>query len=226
MVRRAVLPAVALVALVAVPAARADERVIAGPLSSGILNANVTIDQGEKLTFLNPDVAPHDVTSVDERLFASETVSTGTETPVTGADKLAAGTYPFICSVHPYMEGTLTVGSGGSGGGGHAGMDMKAPKASVKATDKRIADVLDAGALGVQVKLSEPATVSVVATAGKTQVAKGKAKLDGNGRLAAKLTGAGKRLLKKAKKVTLSLAVTVQDAAGNSAKSSATAKLR
>src|SRR4051794_21938630 len=109
-----------LAALVTAPVARADERVIAAPLASGFVNPNVSIDQGEKLTFLNPDVAPHDVTSVEQGLFSSETVSTGTETPVNGADKLPPGTYDFICSVHPYMTGTLTVGSGGAGGGEHA----------------------------------------------------------------------------------------------------------
>jgi len=226
-VRRFVIGGALLAALVAAPAARADERVIAGPLSSGFLNPNVTIDQGEKLTFLNPDVAAHDVTSVQRGLFSSETVSAGTETPVNGADSLPPGTYDFICSVHPYMTGTLTVGSGGSGGGKHAGMDMKAPKASVKALDKSIADVLDAGALNLQAKVDEAATVSAVATAGKTQVATGRAKLGaGGGRLVAKLTGAGKRLLHKANKVSLSIAVTAQDAAGNSGKTTATAKLR
>ena len=98
-------------AVVAAPAARADERVIAAPLSSGYVNPDVRIDQGEKLTFLNPDVAPHDVTSTEPGLFASETVGIGSEVPVTGADSLAAGTYDYICSVHTYMTGTLTVGA-------------------------------------------------------------------------------------------------------------------
>src|ERR1044072_924472 len=99
--RKIVLAAVMLGVLAAAPAARADERVIAAPLSSGFVNPNVTIDEGEALTFLNPDVAPHDVTSKEPGLFASETVGTGSEVPVTGADALSAGTYDFICSVHP-----------------------------------------------------------------------------------------------------------------------------
>ena len=61
-------------ALAAAPAAGADERVVAAPLSSGYVNPDVTIDQGEKLTFFNPDVAAHDVTSKEPGLFASETV--------------------------------------------------------------------------------------------------------------------------------------------------------
>jgi plastocyanin len=216
-----------LAVLVAAPVARADERVIAAPLSSGFLTPNVTIDQGEKLTFLNPDVAPHDVTSVEEGLFSSETVSTGTETPVNGADSLPAGTYDFICSVHPYMTGTLTVGSGGSGGGGHSGHDMKAPKVSVKALDKKVADVLDAGALGLQVRSNEPATVRPVAAVGRTKVAKGRATLgSGTSRMRAKLTSKGERLLRDAGKVELEVTLVAADAAGNASKSTATAKLR
>jgi plastocyanin len=227
--RRIVL-ATTLVAALAVPvAAQADERVIAGPLSSGFLNPNVSIDQGEKLTFLNPDVAPHDVTSVETGLFSSETVTAGTETPVNGADSLSAGTYDFICSVHPHMTGTLTVGGGGSGGGGHAGHDMKAPKLSVKALDSKASDVLKAGALSLQAKLDEAATVTAVATDAKhgMTIATGSAKLDaGTGRLTARLTGAGKRMLRNSKTISLDLALTATDAAGNAGKKTATAKLR
>ncbi|MCQ7029925.1 hypothetical protein MRO55_25810, partial [Escherichia coli] len=63
---------------------------------------------------------------------------------MTGADKLGAGSYGYICSVHPYMTGTLTVTGGGGGGGGHTGHDMKAPKVSAKVLDTRISEVLDA----------------------------------------------------------------------------------
>ena len=211
--------------LVAAPATRADERVIAAPLSSGYVNPDITIDQGEKLTFLNPDVAPHDVTSKEPGLFSSETVGTGSEVPVTGADALAAGTYDYICSVHPYMTGKLTVGGGG--GGGHAGHDMKAPKVSAKVLDTRISEVLDAGALSLQIKLNEPATIRPVAAADGTKIAKGRASLDsGSTRMAAKLTAKGEQLLRDAKKVELELTLIAADAAGNAAKRAATAKLR
>ena len=214
----------AVAALTVVASARADQRVIAAPFSSGYVNPDVTIAQGEKLSFVNPDVAPHDVTSVDG-LFESETVGTGSEVPVTGAESLGPGTYEFVCSVHTYMEGTLTVGSGG-GGGGHAGHDMKAPKVSVKALDTRISDVLDAGALSLQVKLDEPATVRPVAAVDGTKVAKGRAKLDsGTSRMAAKLTAKGKRLLRDARKVELEVTLIAADAAGNATKRTATAKL-
>ena len=166
------------------------------------------------------------MTSTEPGLFASETVGAGSEVPVTGADSLAAGTYDYICSVHPYMTGTLTVGGGGGGGGGHAGHDMKAPKVSVKVLDKSISEVLDAGALSLQVKLNEPATVRPVAAVDGTKVAKGRARLgSGTSRMAAKLTAKGERLLRDARKVELELTLIAADAAGNAAKRTATAKL-
>jgi plastocyanin len=219
--------AAAAAALVVAPVAHADERVIAAPLSSGYINPDVTIDQGEKLTFLNPDIAPHDVTSTEPGLFASETVGIGSEVPVTGADTLGSGTYDYICSVHPFMTGTLTVAGGAGGGGGHTGHDMKAPKVSVKALDTRTSDVLDAGALSLQVKLNEPATVRPVAAVDQTKVAKGRAKLEsGTSRVRAKLTDKGERLLRDDGKVELALTLFAADAAGNTAKTTATAKLR
>ena len=225
--RAAVAALTAIVAvLVAAPATQADERVIAAPLSSGYVNPDIPIDQGEKLTFLNPDVAPHDVTSAEPGLFASETVGAGSEVPVTGAESLPAGTYDYICSVHTYMTGTLTVGAGG-GGGGHTGHDMKAPKVSAKVLDTRISEVLDAGALSLQIKLNEPATVRPVAAVDGTKIAKGRASLDsGSTRMAAKLTAKGKQLLSDANKVELELTLIAADAGGNAAKRTVTAKLR
>jgi plastocyanin len=227
MLRRAAVAAATVAALVAAPAVRADQRVVAAPLSSGYVNPDVTIEQGEKLTFLNPDVAPHDVTSAKPGLFASETVGIGSEVPVTGADSLAAGTYDYICSVHPYMVGTLTVGGGGSGGGGgHGGHDMKAPKVSAKVLETSISKILDAGALSLRVKLNEPATVRPVAAADGTKVAKGRANLgSGTSRINAKLTAKGERLLRDARRVDLELTLIAADAAGNAAKRTATAKL-
>lgn len=75
--------------------------------------ADVTIEEGESLTYVNLDAAPHDVTSRDgdaddEPLFASPTITTGTA-GVEGVELLAAGTYDFFCTIHPEMQGTLTV---------------------------------------------------------------------------------------------------------------------
>ena len=65
---------------------------------------------GDSLTYTNVDIAPHDVTS-DDGLFQSATIPSGT-TPVVGVSSLAAGTYAFHCSLHPFMKGALSVGAG------------------------------------------------------------------------------------------------------------------
>ena len=144
---------------------------------------------------------------------------------MTGADALAAGTYDYICSVHPYMTGTLTVQGGG--GGGHAGHDMKAPKVSVKVLDKRISDVLDAGALALKIKLNETATLRPVVAVDGTKVAKGREKLrSGTSRMPAKLTAKGERLLRDSRTAEVDVTLIAVDAAGNAAKRTATAKLR
>jgi plastocyanin len=78
--------------------------------------ASFTIDQGTVATFdnLDPGATQHDVVAAKsgnggQPLFRSATISAG-ETPVTGTDRLAAGTYHFFCSVHPTeMQGQLVV---------------------------------------------------------------------------------------------------------------------
>jgi plastocyanin len=224
---RRIVGLAAVAALLGGPAqAAADQRVIAAPFSSGYVVPDVTIDPGEKLTFFNPDVAQHDVVSEKPGLFASETVGTGAEVPVVGADTLASGSYPFICSVHPYMKGTLTVRPGGSGGGGNSG-DRKDPKLSLRVLDDKVSEVLDAGGLHLMAKLDEPATLRVAAQTDGTKVAKARKQLDsGTGRVTAKLTEKGERLLRDAGSVKLEVAAVAADAAGNAAKRTVKAKLR
>lgn len=220
--RRGALLALVAGAVLAVPVANASAATVtAGPLPISYLNSDVTIAPGESLTFMNLDlVAPHDVTALDfgdnfQPLFRSETVGFGTTVPVVGAETLGGGTYPFICSIHSNMEGTLTVTGPPGGGGG----DNDAPSLKVKPVDSRAGAAAKAGELEFKVKVDEASKLRIAAAKGKTSVAKGTAKLKkGTSTVSARLTKAGKKLLRKSGDVTLKYVATATDAAGNTSK--------
>jgi len=77
-----------------------------------------SIDQGESLEFANNGDRPHDLISFGTLsggfLFSAPRVSPGDTASVAGVEYLATGTYPFLCSLHPGMESSLSVGSGGT----------------------------------------------------------------------------------------------------------------
>ena len=63
------------------------------------------------LTFTNLDAVAHNVASVavaedGRRLFAAPNIGAGTAV-AEGAEDLPAGSYPFLCTVHPSMTGPL-----------------------------------------------------------------------------------------------------------------------
>ena len=74
---------------------------------------DVVIRQGDSLTLTNADLAVHDVTASDVGpngpLFRSATIGPGKQAPVLGVSALDPGLYPFVCSVHDGMVGTLQV---------------------------------------------------------------------------------------------------------------------
>src|SRR5688572_4435583 len=78
----------------------------------------VVIAKGDSLRFTNLDpLAGHDLDSDTPGLFSSPVVGNGASTPVTGVEVLEPGTYPFHCSLHSWMNGTLQVGDIPSVGG-------------------------------------------------------------------------------------------------------------
>lgn len=79
---------------------------------------DITIVQGQELTYTNIDIAPHNVmakgTFRDGRpLFGSDTITAGKWVPVKGVSTLASGVYDFTCTLHPRMLGSLTVNEPG-----------------------------------------------------------------------------------------------------------------
>jgi len=66
----------------------------------------LTVAPGTKITVINQDQAPHTVTA-DDKSFDSGTISDGQHGEVTAPTK--PGSYPYICTIHQYMKGTLIV---------------------------------------------------------------------------------------------------------------------
>ena len=217
-------------ACLAAPSVASAAQITAGPSPSTYGNPNVEIAGGESLTFLNLDLtAVHDVTAIDagtggKPVFRSEIIGFGTEAPVVGAEKLGPGSYDFLCSIHTFMTGTLTVSGGGGGGGGG-----KAPTLMLSALEKKLAKVKKAGALKLRAKVNEAATVAVKvkAAGGGPKLASGSAELErGAGTVKAKLTKKGKRVVAKAEKLKLAVKGKATDADGNTGTESLKLKLR
>jgi plastocyanin len=224
------------IALAAAPAAHADGQIAAGP-PNRYLTSDVTIDQGERVTFMNTDTADHDVLARDKGgdgkpLFRSELVGAGRTVPVVGTEYLTTGSFSFFCSLHPQMEGTLKVssagtpvprpGSGGGGGGGGA------PSLGLRVLDLRLARIQRQQALPVRVQTDEGAAVRITARRGRTTLAKGTVKLSaaGSRTVRLKLTPAGRRVVRQSSKVRVSISARAEDADGNATTKKAAATLR
>ncbi len=218
--------------LVLGPAATASaaERVVAIP-QSNYASTNVAIDQGEPLTFLNLDALNHDVTargkdSSGDPLFSTPLIGPGQEVPVEGADALSPGSYAFVCSVHPNMEGTLTVG----GGGGESGGD--GPAIELDVLDSKLAEVRRSGVLRVEMTVDGPAgmTLSASAKVGKESVKLGRAAHDfpqgGSHVMEVELSKAARSALKGADKAKVAVRAKAEDSAGNTSKARTAETLR
>ncbi|MGQ0431182.1 MAG: cupredoxin domain-containing protein [Microthrixaceae bacterium] len=71
----------------------------------------VTIAEGDSLVLDNIDIAPHNLTAGDGTSFASADVPPNASGEVHGVPELDAGQYPFFCTLHPWMQGMLDVGT-------------------------------------------------------------------------------------------------------------------
>jgi len=68
----------------------------------------VTIEEGGKVTWINRDSAPHTATA-DDGSFDTGTLDEG---KIGSATFKETGTYPYICTIHPDMKGTVEVVAG------------------------------------------------------------------------------------------------------------------
>lgn len=65
----------------------------------------INISRGTTITWVNNDTAPHDATS-DSRSWNTGTIGPGGSASVTFE---TAGTFPYHCTIHPNMIGTVNV---------------------------------------------------------------------------------------------------------------------
>jgi len=79
--------------------------------------ASVTISVGDTVTWHNSGQAPHTATANDGS-FDTGTINAGGSGSHTFS---TAGTFSYICTIHPNMKGTVRVLSSSGGGGGSGG---------------------------------------------------------------------------------------------------------
>ena len=216
-------------------AAQADERIRA-ETRNRYANPAVTIDQGERLTFFNGDLLEdHSVTAsardaAGRPVFDSGVIGPGREAAVEGAQFLAPGAYYYLCTVHPFMTGTVTVT--GAGAPAPRPADAVPARVGVSIASGNLAAVLRTGRLPVRARADEAATVRLVATSrvGRRTLTLGSAtvRLAGAGSRGAslRLTARARRALRERTRVTVSLTGQARDRAGNASAASARRTLR
>jgi plastocyanin len=90
---------------------RADVTIVQGasshyPNGPFFSPANLTVKVGKTVTWVNKDTVTHTVTSDGSVLFDSGFMPTGSTFQFTFT---MSGTFPYYCTVHPYMKGTIVV---------------------------------------------------------------------------------------------------------------------
>jgi plastocyanin len=69
--------------------------------------ASLTVKPGASVTVTNDDQTTHTVTATGSKDFDTGDIAPGKSMTFTAPK--AAGGHPYICSIHPFMKGTLTV---------------------------------------------------------------------------------------------------------------------
>ncbi|MET4923989.1 cupredoxin domain-containing protein [Streptomyces sp. PSRA5] len=69
--------------------------------------ASLTVAAGAKITVVNKDTTTHTLTATKGGSFDTGDIAPGKSATFTAPSK--AGAFPFHCTIHPFMTGTLTV---------------------------------------------------------------------------------------------------------------------
>ena len=200
---------IAAVALATASSAHAvPANIIAGAPSPPAPDANVfnpttyTHDAGTIANMTWAAGGSHNVTGTvsgadGKPIMSSDTIGSGV-TAVKGSQYLPIGSYPFICTIHFGMNGTLNV---------NAGTPLPRPAIAVKLASKGIDKVAKKGKVNVKVTLTgaEPATVTL--KLGKLPL--GTRDTNKSGTLAIPISNAGKTAIGRKSKATITIDATV-----------------
>lgn len=232
---RRIALAVLLVSLLLPTALASADQQITASFNKKYDNPNVTMAQGERLTFRNNDFVRHDVTSEVAGQFSSALIDTNETAAVEGSQYLTTGTYRYVCSIHAEMTGVLTVSSEGTpvprpGSGGPAPApaptDTTPPTLALRAPATKASAVRKSGKLKVLVSSDEAASMKLRASSGSALAGLLSAELvaAAGQPFTVRISSGVRRKLSRGSK--LRLTVTARDAAGNPGSATLTVKLR
>jgi len=103
---------------------------------------SVSVAVGDTVTWRNTGQAPHNAVA-DDGSFRTPDLNQGESASETFTN---AGTFSYICTIHPQMKGTVRVlssssgGGGGGGGGGSSSGDSATSEASAVASPDAAGD--------------------------------------------------------------------------------------
>jgi plastocyanin len=166
---------------------------------------NYTMDQGDRPTFANGGGSQHNATAKQNgpdgrALFLTPTLNGGQQATLDGTQYLTAGSYTFICTIHPTeMQATLVVTGSGT--------PQARPSASLKVRSKKLGKV---SKKGIQVAITASTKIdgaSLVAKLGGATLGKasGLSFAAGQSFQTVKLTKAGKSKLRGKSKASVSV---------------------
>jgi plastocyanin len=109
--------------------------------------SSITVGAGDTVAWTNNGNEPHDVTGSG---LASGILQTGQGYSHTFA---SSGTFSYICSIHPFMKGSVTVQAADSGGGGASDPGSTQAPPAATAPGSESAAVTSPGAAGSATQL-------------------------------------------------------------------------
>jgi plastocyanin len=140
-------------------------------------------------------------------LFRSNTISSGA-TPVNGTQFVPAGSYPFICTIHPTtMQATLNV----------SGSPQARPTVDITVTSRKLEKVAKKGKLAVRATTTGNPEVDLVAMLGKKQIGTGTI-APGGTKGTVKLTKSGRQRLGAKEKATVKVTGSIDFGSPDTAK--------